>query len=92
MATRHAIVLLGLLGFSTAAGAQDFHIDDVGAAARTDAAQLKPLERLSKQQQMQYIDGQLAQVESQLQANPAPADAVGPGPGHGLSDARLAEY
>jgi hypothetical protein len=42
-----------------------------------DAAQLKPLERLSKQQQMQYIDGQLAQVDSQFQANPAPADAVG---------------
>jgi hypothetical protein len=42
MATRHAIVLLGLLGFSTAAGAQDFHIDDVGAAAKADAAQLKP--------------------------------------------------
>jgi hypothetical protein len=42
MATRHAIVLLGLLGFSTAADAQDFRIDDVGAAAKADAAQLKP--------------------------------------------------
>jgi hypothetical protein len=42
MATRHAIVLLGLLGFGTAAGAQDFSIADVGAAAKTDIAQLKP--------------------------------------------------
>ena len=42
MAMRHAIVLLGLLGFSTAAGAQDFSITDVGAAAKTDVAQLKP--------------------------------------------------
>jgi hypothetical protein len=44
MAMRHAIVLLGLLGFSTAAGAQDFHIEDVGAAAasKTDVSALKP--------------------------------------------------
>jgi hypothetical protein len=42
MAVRHAIVLLGLLGFSSAAGAQNFSITDVGAAAKTDIAQLKP--------------------------------------------------
>jgi hypothetical protein len=42
MATRHAIVLLGLLGFSTAAGAQDFQIADVSAAAMADLAQIKP--------------------------------------------------
>jgi hypothetical protein len=42
MAMRHAIVLLGLLGFSTAAGAQDFSITDVSAAAKTDVTQLKP--------------------------------------------------
>jgi hypothetical protein len=42
MATRHAIVLLGLLGFSTAAGAQSYSITDVSAAAKIDVAQLKP--------------------------------------------------
>ncbi len=42
MATRHALVLLGLLGSTTAAGAQDFQITDVNAAAMADVAQLKP--------------------------------------------------
>ena len=42
MTTRYAIALLGLLGFSSAAGAQDFRIDDVSAPANTDIAQLKP--------------------------------------------------
>jgi hypothetical protein len=42
MATRHAIVLLGLLGLTTAAGAQDFQITDVDAATMADIAQLKP--------------------------------------------------
>ena len=42
MTTRHAIVLLGLLGFAPAAAAQDFRIDDVGAARQADVAQLKP--------------------------------------------------
>jgi len=46
MGTRHAIVLLGsfgfgLFGFATTAGAQDFSIDDVSAARKTDVAQLK---------------------------------------------------
>ena len=42
MWTRHAIVLLGLLGFAAAAHAQDFRIDDVGSARNADIAQLKP--------------------------------------------------
>jgi hypothetical protein len=42
MVTRHAIVLLGLLGFSTAAGAQDFHIEDVNAATMANVSALKP--------------------------------------------------
>jgi hypothetical protein len=46
MWTRHTIVLLGLLGFALpsfpwAAGAQDFSIEDVTAARKTDVAQLK---------------------------------------------------
>ena len=32
MTTRHAIVLLGLLGFTPAAAAQDFRIEDAAAA------------------------------------------------------------
>jgi hypothetical protein len=39
---RHAIVLFGLIGFVSGAGAEDFSIDDVGAARKTDVAQLKP--------------------------------------------------
>src|SRR5580700_8843818 len=42
MTTRHAIVLLGLLGFTPAAAAQDFRIEDAGAARLADVAQLKP--------------------------------------------------
>src|ERR1700719_82985 len=42
MTTRHAIVLLGLLGFARAAAAQDFRIEDSGAARLADVAQLKP--------------------------------------------------
>jgi hypothetical protein len=43
MRMRHAIALLGLVGFATAAvGAQDFRIDDVGSATGMDIAQLKP--------------------------------------------------
>jgi len=42
MITRHAIVLLGLLGFVPAAAAQDFRIEDSGAARLADVAQLKP--------------------------------------------------
>ena len=42
MTTRHAIVLLGLLGFAPAAAAQDFRIEDAGAARLADVAQLKP--------------------------------------------------
>src|SRR4029077_710551 len=41
MATRHAIVLFGLLGFVPAAAAQDFRIDDAGAARLAGVAQLK---------------------------------------------------
>jgi hypothetical protein len=41
METRHAIVLLGLFGFSSAASAQEFRIDDVSAARQADVAQLK---------------------------------------------------
>jgi hypothetical protein len=39
---RHAIALVGLLGSLSAACAQDFRIDDAGAAKNWDAAQLKP--------------------------------------------------
>jgi hypothetical protein len=39
---RHAVVLLGLLGFAAAARAQDFRIDDVASATAADIAQLKP--------------------------------------------------
>src|SRR5580704_2128175 len=47
MWTRHAIALLGLLGFAVldfpcAAGAQDFGIEEVNAARKADVAQLKP--------------------------------------------------
>jgi hypothetical protein len=42
MWTRHAIVLLGLVGLAGAASAQDFRIEDVGAALNADAAQLRP--------------------------------------------------
>ncbi|HMG79170.1 MAG TPA: hypothetical protein VK591_10825 [Xanthobacteraceae bacterium] len=42
MTTRHAIVLLGLLGFVPAAAAQGFRIEDSGAARLADVAQLKP--------------------------------------------------
>jgi hypothetical protein len=42
MLTRHAIVLLGLLGSVSAAGAQNFRIDDVPSATATDLAQIKP--------------------------------------------------
>jgi hypothetical protein len=38
---RHIIVLIGLL-VSSAASAQDFHIEDVSAARKTDVTQLKP--------------------------------------------------
>jgi hypothetical protein len=46
MWTRHAIALLGLLGFAVldfpcAAGAQDFGIEEVNAARKADVAQLK---------------------------------------------------
>jgi hypothetical protein len=37
-----AIVLLGLFGFASAAGAEDFSIDNVSSARKADAAQLKP--------------------------------------------------
>jgi hypothetical protein len=39
---RHAVVLLGLLGSASAAGAQDFRIEDVPSAVAIDIAQLKP--------------------------------------------------
>jgi hypothetical protein len=39
---RHAIALVGLVGSLSAAGAQDFRIDDTGAAKNPDVAQLKP--------------------------------------------------
>ena len=39
---RHAIVLVGWLGSLSAAGAQDFRIEDVGSALSFDVAQLKP--------------------------------------------------
>jgi hypothetical protein len=42
MWTRHAVVLIGLLGFAAAARAQDFRIDDVSSATATDLAQIKP--------------------------------------------------
>jgi len=42
MHMRHAVVLLGLLLLAPAAAAQDFHIEDVGAAAIANTAQLKP--------------------------------------------------
>ena len=42
MWTRHAIVLLALLGSVSAAAAQTFRIDDVSSATGTDVAQLKP--------------------------------------------------
>jgi len=42
MWTRHAIVLLGLLGSVAAATAQNFRIDDVSSATGMDLAQLKP--------------------------------------------------
>ncbi len=42
MRLRHAIVLVGWLGSASAAGAQDFRIDDVGSARDADIAQLKP--------------------------------------------------
>jgi hypothetical protein len=42
MLTRHAIVLLGLLGSASAASAQSFHIEDVPSATALDVAQLKP--------------------------------------------------
>ena len=42
MMTRHAIVLLGLLGFVPAAAAEDFRIQDVSASAMADVSQLKP--------------------------------------------------
>jgi hypothetical protein len=42
MLTRHAIVLLGLLGSASAASAQNFHIEDVPSATALDVAQLKP--------------------------------------------------
>jgi hypothetical protein len=42
MTTRHALVLLGLLGFAQSAVAQEFRIEDVGTARLADAAQLKP--------------------------------------------------
>ncbi len=42
MWTRHAIVLAGLLGSFSAAGAQDFRIQDVASARSFDVAQLKP--------------------------------------------------
>jgi hypothetical protein len=38
---RHAIVLVGLLGSFSAAGAQDFRIEEVGSARGYDVAQLK---------------------------------------------------
>jgi hypothetical protein len=41
MWTRHAIVLLALLGSVSAASAQDFTIQDVGDARKTDVAQIK---------------------------------------------------
>jgi hypothetical protein len=42
MGMRHAIVLLGVIGFITDARAQDFRIDEVSSARDTDVAQLKP--------------------------------------------------
>jgi hypothetical protein len=42
MTTRHAIVLLGVLGFASAASAQGFQIEDVSSARNADIAQLKP--------------------------------------------------
>jgi hypothetical protein len=42
MWTRHAIALLALLGSVSAAGAQNFRIDDVSSATGTGVAQLKP--------------------------------------------------
>jgi hypothetical protein len=41
MWTRHAIALIGLLGLVSAAGAQDFSIEDVSAARKAEVAQLK---------------------------------------------------
>src|ERR1700719_103367 len=42
MIMRHAIVFVGLLGFVPAAAAQDFRIENAGAARLADVAQLKP--------------------------------------------------
>ena len=42
MWTRHAIVLLSALGFASAAGAQAFRIEDTGAPANWNVADLKP--------------------------------------------------
>jgi hypothetical protein len=42
MWTRRAIVLLGVLGLTAPAGAQDFRIEDVGPTAIANAAQLTP--------------------------------------------------
>lgn len=42
MWVRHAIALVGLVGSLSAASAQDFRIDDAGAAKNWDVAQLKP--------------------------------------------------
>jgi len=39
---RHAIVLVGLIGSFSAAGAQDFRIEDAGSAPSWNLAQLKP--------------------------------------------------
>ena len=39
---RHAIALVGLIGSLSAAGAQEFRIEDVGSARNVAAAQLKP--------------------------------------------------
>jgi hypothetical protein len=42
MWTRHAIALVGLIGSFSAAGAQDFRIEDVASARNLSPAQLKP--------------------------------------------------
>jgi hypothetical protein len=42
MLMRHAIVLLGLIGTISAAGAQDFRIEEMGSATNWSADQLKP--------------------------------------------------
>jgi hypothetical protein len=42
MTSWHAIVLLGFFGFAPAAAAQDFRIEDSGAARLADVTQLKP--------------------------------------------------